>query len=98
MGSYHSTVICLGYETDSSPARKHPLCLSGSYLYNELLKTMQDAVRVTCALDMPDIWIDALCIMKADYMGGIHTCILDTQPSLHGHGAEPFDTRGWTWQ
>jgi hypothetical protein len=140
--------------------------------FDELPKTMQDAVRVTYALGVPNIWIDALCIMQDDDadkerelphmngyyqhasavisasgasdahmgflvdqpsarsifakararavfthwkfgavpyripfnpgtpagIGGVDTCILDTQPSLYSHDAEPINKRGWTLQ
>lgn len=135
--------------------------------YDDLPKTMQDAVRATCALGLSNLWIDALCIVQDDdvdkeielahmneyyqhasavvsasgasdaHMGfltnqpseseiyatarartvfmhpnlgavpyripfrtstGITTCILDTQPSLYNHDAEPIDKRGWTLQ
>lgn len=135
--------------------------------YNDLPRTMQDAVQATCALGITNLWIDALCIVQDDdtdkevelphmneyyqhasavisasgasdaHMGfltdqtpgsgiyaeararilfthpkfgavsyripfrtsmGITTCILDTQPSLYNHNAEPINKRGWTLQ
>jgi len=65
---------------------------------DELLETIRDAMRVTCALDMPNIWIDALCTVQDDYIGGIHTYFLDTPPSLHSHGVESTNTRAWMLQ
>lgn len=135
--------------------------------YDALPKTMQDAVRATCALGITNLWIDALCIVQDDdtdkeielphmneyyqhasavisasgasdaHMGfltdqpsenttyaktrartlfthpkfgavpyripfrtslGITTCVLNTQPALYNHDAEPINKRGWTLQ
>jgi len=168
---HYGTYTALSYVWGTKPTLRLLRSTRSAFLrniaYDDLPKTMQDAVRATCALGITNLWIDALCIVQDDdadkeielphmdeyyqhasavisassasdaHMGflmdqpsesaiyakagartlfthpkfggvlyrilfrtsmGITTCILDTQPSLYNHDAEPINKRGWTLQ
>ncbi|GAB7332079.1 hypothetical protein MBLNU13_g03967t1 [Cladosporium sp. NU13] len=167
----HGSYTALSYVWGTRPTLRLLKSTRSAFLekiaYGDLPKTMQDAVRATCALGITNLWIDALCILQDDdadkeielphmneyyqhasavisasgasdaHMGfltdqpsesdiyakvrartifnhpkfgavpyrnpfrtskGITTCILDIQPSLYNHDAEPINKRGWTLQ
>jgi hypothetical protein len=167
----HGSYTALSYVWGTKPTLRLLKRTCSAFLeniaYDDLPKTMQDAVRATCAFGITNLWIDALCIVQDDdadketelphmneyyqhasavisasgasdaHMGflidqpsentiyaklkgctlfthpkfgavpyripfrtslGITTCVLDTQPSLYNHNAEPINKRGWTLQ
>jgi hypothetical protein len=166
-GSYTALSYVWGTRPTLRLLRSNRSAFLENIAYEDLPKTMQDAVRATCALGANNLWIDALCIVQDDdtdkeielphmneyyqhasavisasgasdaHMGfladqpskseiyakarartvfthaefgdvpyripfrtsvGITTCILDIQPSLYNHDAEPINKRGWTLQ
>jgi hypothetical protein len=166
-GSYATLSYVWGTKTTLLLLRSNRQAFIEGIDYDELPKTMQDAVRVASALGISNLWIDALCIVQDDandrdmelslmcdyyqnaavvisasgasdaHVGflkpqttkrqaytrsrervlftdselgavpyripfrtsmGLTTCILDPQPSLYRHDAEPINGRAWTLQ
>lgn len=66
----HGSYTALSYVWGTKPTLRLLKSTRSAFLenipYNDLQKTMQDAVRATCALGITNLWIDALCIVQDD--------------------------------